>query len=586
MMKRYLMTLLLFIGWCVTPLSALVNYDGPVRRVGDLLLLPDADRPNAYYYLPSTPHVARNDRGLPQLLVVKFVDPDSQASGGLFHMLVSLDLPPKDLAALKKKMRKELPGATLLGPVPLRQDKKSGFTIVSATLNDQGLTKTLISSGRAPVTPGSKAAVAASLSPHGATLLWDSLKSPTSDVSIAIHAYYEAKIPAYRAKISADISTVYNHFSKILNRQKEYTKRQLRDIYDEMVRSGVIKIEILDRMPENSKAKAMERLTEMASEKLTKIIFDTKTGFTAMPKKEVAVEKGQLKGRQSRGWITKLFKGTGNQKYYTDNQYVLKKRTDINRGVFSINLTKNAVVKVPFDTAGNISGLYRAFHDNPAIFRIVNLADPAFQKREIFFRLDGDFTDAFEKIMNFGSVNIKKVYADANHSTATGELLFTREDIRKGVLSKSWKYARLGEPSDKWLTYDYRLSWSLKGNRKIHQPGTDTWYTTKDPIVTIAPPLERFDLQIDADRLEFEDKGIKTALVMARYKLFGQPKREKIALLRHNDADSLSNVVIFHDPGTPIEYRVNWYAFGGKKAKGRWQTLEDEYLMLTPPAIP
>ena len=582
-------SLLMFIAlvFAGTSAWALVNYDGPVRQVDGVLLLPDADRPNAWYYLPTVPHVARNAEGLPEVMVVKFVDPNSKTSGGLFHMLITLDLPAEELARLKKKMKKEIPGGTLLGPVPLRQGSDSSFSIVSATLNDKGFTRQVISSGRAPVTPGSKAAVAASLSPEGATLLWESLMHPTSDVSIALHAYYEAKIPAYRAKITADISTVYDHFSKILNRQKEYTKRELRDIYDEMVRTGVIKIEILDRLPEKSANQAMQRLTEMASEKLTKIIFDTKTGFTALPKKEQAVTKGQIKGRQQRGWITKLFKGTGNQEYFTDNQFVLKKRTDINRGIFSINLTKNSVVKVPFDTAGNISGLYEIYKSNPSIFRVVNLADPAFQKRELFFRLDGDYTDAFEKILNFGSVSVKKSYKDGNHSVATGELLFTREDIRKGKFSKSWKYARLGEPSDSWLRYEYSVTWSVKGNRKIRQPDKPgEWIASTDPIVTIAPPLERFELQIDADRTYFDEVGVKTGLVMARYKLFGKEKREKIALLKHSDADSLSSVVLFHDPGTPIEYKINWYFFGGKASRSEWQPLEEEYLMLTPPQHP
>ncbi len=585
-MNRLFQTIVSLIWVSTLPLFALVNYDGPIRQVGSVMLLPDADQKNAWYYLPTTPHVARNAQGLPELMVVKFIDPNGKASGGLFHMLVTLDLPKKAIEELKKKIKKEIPGAMLLGPVPLRQDSEGSFSIVSATLSDKGFTRSLISSGRAPITPGSKAAVAASLSPHGATLLWESLMHPTSDVSIALHAYYEAKIPAYRAKIRADISTVYDHMSKVLNRQKEYTKRQLRDIYDEMVRTGIIEIEVLDRLPEKSSAHAMQRLTDMAAEKLTKIIFDTKTGFTAMPKKEQAVEKGQLKGRQSRGWITKLFKGTGDQKYYTDNQFVLKKRKDINRGIFSINITRNSVVKVPFDSAGNISGLYEVYKSHPEIFRVVNLADPAFQKREVFFRIDGDYTDAFEKIMNFGSVNVRKVYEDANRSVATGELLFTREDIRKGKFSKSWTYARLGEESDAWLNYDYRVTWSVKGNRKVQLPEqSDAWFTTKDPIVTIAPPLERLDLQIDADRLAFDEVGIKTALVMARYTLFGKPKREKIALLKHNDADSLSSAILFHDPGTPVEYKVNWYPFGAKAVKGEWTKLDEEYLMLTPPKI-
>jgi len=581
-MKPILRTIGLLLSLAAAPLWALVNYDAPQREVNGILLLPDANDPNAYYYLPPAPHVALGAGGLPELMAVKFVDPNNEASGGLFHMLVTLALPEEERAALEQGLKAAVPKAKLLGPVPLLQEEGS-FSIVSATLKDGGFTRALISSGKAPVTPGSKAAVAASLSPQGATLLWDSLTRPTSDVSVAISAYYEAMIPAYKARIRADVSTVYTHFSKIQNRQEAYTRTQLRDIFDELVRSGTVTVEVLDRLPEDENNKAMQTLTDLAANKLTEIIFDTKTGFTALPEKETAVEKGQIKDRQKRGAFARFFKGTGNQKYVTDNQYVLKKREDINRAEFSINLTRNAVVKVPFDTAGNISGLYELFKENPDIFRVVNLADPAFQKRELFFRIDGDFADAFEKIMNFASVSLRKRYEGQPEST--GELVFTREDIRDGRFSKSWNYARLGAKGTEWLEYDYRLTWSLKGNAKVRLPAdAEGWLGTSDPIVTIAPPLRRLDLQVDADRIMFDELGYRSAMVQVRYTQFGKRKTEKLAVLKNSDAESLNEAVLFPDPKSGVEYKVEWYPFRGTPVKGTWQPLESDYLVLTPPA--
>jgi hypothetical protein len=273
----------------------------------------------------------------------------------------------------------------------------------------------------------------------------------------------------------------------VKNVQEDYTKKQLRDIMDELVRTGVVNVEIFDRLPEDSYNKAMQSLVDLATTKLTEIIFDQKSGFTAIPEKEKAVESGQIQGRQKKGWLAQLFTSSGNQKYYTDNQYVLKKRSDINRALFSINLTRKAVVKVPVDTAGNISGLYREFKENQDMFRVVNLADPAFQKRELFFRIDGDFSDVFEDIMNFAGVSVLKKYK--NHEDATGEIIFTREDIREGRLTKSYTYARLGEKDEAWLKYGYRTTWSIKGQNQIKNPeAPDKWLESTDPIVTIAPP--------------------------------------------------------------------------------------------------
>jgi hypothetical protein len=561
----------------------LVNYEAGQLEVNGILLLQDANDPGVYYYLPPAPRVSQRKEGGLEMSLVKFVDPQGDTSGGLLHMLVTFALPDDELSALREALTKENGKARLAGPVPLHQEEEGSFTIISGSLMDKGFTRSLITSGRAPVTPGSKAAIAATLTAHGATLLWESLTKPTSDVSVALRTYYEAVLPSFTAKISADISTVYEHFSKVKNRQEDYTKRQLRDIMDELVRTGVIQVEIFDRLPEDAANKAMQSLVDLATTKLTEIIFDTQTGFTALPEKEKAVESGQLAGRQQKGWLAKLFTGTGNQKYYTDNQYVLKKRTDINRADFSINLTRKAVVKVPVDTSGNISGLYQEFKENPEMFRVVNLADPAFQKREVFFRIDGDFSGVFEDMMNFAGVSILKKYTD--HEDATGELVFTREDIRDGKLSKSWTYARLGEQTESWLNYGFRTTWSIQGQHQIKFPEKDgEWITSSDPIVTVAPPLHRLDLELDGDRFRFESAGMKSAMVEARYTILNKEVIKRLVVMRSTDAESVSKVVLFHDPKKQVHYRVNWYPAAGEVIKGDWQALDETYLVFTPPA--
>lgn len=561
---------------------ALVNYEAGQLELNGVLLLQDTQDSKAYYYLPTAPRVStRSDGGL-ELSVIKFIDPDGETSGGLFHMLVTYTLPPDELEALREALKQEQPGARLLGPVPLRQEEEGGFSIISGTLSDKGFTRSIISSGRAPVTPGAKAAVAATLTPHGATLLWESLNRPTSDVSVALRTYYEAAMPSFRARIHADVSTVYTHFSNIFNKQESYDKMQVRDVVDELVRSGDIEVEVLDRLPENTANQAMQSLVDLVTNKLADIIFDTKTGFTAVPQKEKAVAKGQLAGRQKKGWLAKLFTSTGNQEYVTDNQLVIKDREDINRAVFSINLTRRSVVKVSVDTAGNIAGLYGAFKDNSDMFRVVNLSDPAFQKRDLYFRIDGDYTGVFEKFLNFAGVTVRKTYRD--HADATGELLFTREDIRDGRLGKVWHYARLGEKGEDWLTYDYRTTWSIKGQYKVRQPKEeDAWLAGSDPVVTLAPPLQRLDLEVDADRFLFEDGGIRSATLEVQYRIFGKKQIDRLLVMRATDAESVSNAVLFHDPRSKIKYRVNWYPTREQPVKGEWQVLDGSYLMLAPP---
>ncbi len=561
----------------LAPAYALVNYEATPLEIRGVLLLQDARDPKAYYYLPKTPRIASDPGGRPAFALVKFVDPEGQVSGGLLHMLVTLTLPSEELSALRQEFRKVHPGARIVGPVPLLQEKEGSFQVVSGTLTDKGFTRKLISSGRAPLTPGSQAAIAAVLDQYGATLLWESLQSPTSDVSVSIRAYYEAALPSISARIFADISTVYEHFSKIKNVQEDYTRDQIRKITDELVRNGVIKIEVLERLPGDAGNRTIQTLVDLLSQKLTELIFDQRTGFTAIPAKEKAVEPGQIKGRQEKGFLARLFTSTGDQKYYTDNQFVLKKRSDISRGIFSINLTRRTVIKVPYDTAGNLSGFYALHGKDPQLFKIVNLADPAFQKREVYFRIDGDFVPAFEELVNFASVMVKKRYP--NGEEATGEVIFTREDLREGRFSKSWRYARLGEKGASWLNYAYQVSWDLKGHHKFQAP----WQETSAPIVSLAPPLKRLDLTIDADRLAFEDSAVRAAVVQVRYRLFGRPAKKRLAVLKATDGESLSDFTLFLDPKSPLEYRVTWFYSDGQKVSQDWQILEEGYLFLLPP---
>ncbi len=578
---------LLILSTLLMPVStamALINYSAGSIEIGGVQFLQDATDPHRYYYLPPVPRVATTPDGTPQILMVKFIDPQGETSGGLFHMLVTLSLLPDEVAQLQEDLKKKVPGAVIAGPVPMRQAKEAGFQVVSSTLTDKGFRRTMISSGKAPLTPGSSAAIAATLTQHGATLLWDSLESPVSDVSIAVSAWYEAKTPAYRADIHADISTVYQHFSKILNKQKDYSKAQIRRIMDKLVREGVIEIKILDRLPEDAGNQAMQQLTDLATSKLMNMIFDTETGLTKLPKKEAAVEKGELQGRRKYNFLNRLFLKGNNPKYITDNQYTLKDRKDINQGVFSIRLERATVIKVPFNTTGNISAFYQANKDNSSLFKIVNLSDPAFQKREIYFRIDGEFADVFEGRMNFVAVNIRKDYAD--QPEATGQVIFNREDIRDGKLTKSWRYARLGERDEKWLTYNYRISWSLRGRNALNIPADpDKWLSSDGPVLTLAPPLDRHDIVIDADRTAFDMNGIRSALVEARYTMFRKPVQERVAILRSSDAESMNNITLFSDPSKPLEYRVSWYPEGsGTPIKTGWKPLDQGYIVLVPPA--
>lgn len=571
--------------------GALVHYDEGRRIIDGVQLLQDTQDPKAFYYLPQFPRLASKEDGdVLEFLCVKYVGAGAATNGGLFHALVEFTLPPEVEERVAARLAQEVSGAVLRGPVPLMQAVEDGqqglggFRVVSATLSDTGeggFTRKVITSGRAPLTPGSKAVVAAKLGQEGATLLWETLRAPTSDVSVAITAYYEAQVRAYNAVVTAEMETLYTHFSELENVQGGFSKKEVRDVADELVRRGDIQVEVADRAQSlGLDTTAMDGLLELVTTKLTSLLFDAQAGWAEAPPKEVAVAADQIKGRQEQGWLDPIF--GGERPYYTDNQYVLKQRSDIQRNTFRLNLSRSTTIRVPVDSAGNLGGLYEAFGEDPRYFRIVNLEDPVFEKRAVHFQIDGNYLDSFQDTINFVSVNFRKTYS--GKPAVTRSLLFTHEDVKNGRTVKELLYPRLGEESARWREYEYQVRWSVRDRPTVGVPADEgQWIRTEDPAVSLVPPFEKRVIEIDADRSLFGPQGIATAVVEFATPIAGRPKIQRKATLRATDPDPTTVVSIYHDRDQAVGWRVIWHGRGGR-SRSTAQGLDSDYLYLVPPA--
>jgi hypothetical protein len=526
---------------------------------------------------------------------LKFVDTkEDGASGGLFHALIEFSLPPELLQEIEKDLKKQVPNARIAGAVPLMQsteksekgdDGTAAFQIVSSVLRDRGdkgFTRSLVKSGRAPLTPGSKAVVAAVLDQQGATLLWDSLTGPTSDVSVAIQAYYEAAVQGYNAKVTAEMSTVYKHFSTTISQQKEYTKRQVRKAVDDLQRDGTLKVEVFDRSKSlGIDVKDMDGVLQTVTDKLTELMFDHTSGWAADPPREAAVEANQIQGRQERGWFSSVFGGAQDTPYFTDDQYVLKDRKDIRHNTFRLTLTKGTTIKVPVDTAGNLGGLYKAMGKDERYFRIVNLNDPAFQFRTVHFQVDGSYIDSFQDTINFASVNMRKLYKD--QPSFAQSLHYTQAELKAGKTTQNIAYPRLAVSGDEWQEYEYQVRWSLRNGATISVPADDKqWIRSRDAAVSLVPPFERRTVVVEADRQLFIQHGIVTAVIEFGSYLAGKKQLERKAILRAKDASASQDLSIYHDRETPLAVRVSWFGANGKEGQQQ-MVLEQDFVSLVPP---
>ncbi len=573
----------------VAQAQAIVHYEHGRRVIRGVQLLQGASDTSAYYYVPQGPRLAKTDDSTYALLFQKYLGANAATTGGVFHALIEFTLPQFVIDSLERDLRRDRPQARIAGPVPLitSTDAAEGigsFRLVSTTLTDTVFRRSFDQSGGLPVSAGSQGALSVNLRPEGATLLWASLAAPTSDVSISIRAYYYALVEGYNAKVTAEVGTIYEHFSRISQQQAQFKRRQLRNIVDSLRRDGSLRVEVLDRTAGTTiRPQDMEAIVSLVTEKLTELMFDHETGWSRDPEREAGVEPGQLAGRQEEGFFAKVF-GGGNTPYYSDDQYVLKRRQDIRRNTFVLLLSRSGSVKVAVDAAGNLGGLFRRLRDRDRYFQIVNLADPDFQADTVHFQLDGEFVDAFKDLVNFVAVNVRKTRAEGPPFTASFQLW--PADIARGktiadvVLQRLTSSGGAAETRD----FEYQVRWSIRGGATIPQPTPQTrWIRTSDRAISLRPPLDRRVIEIDCDRRMLQDRRLATGVIQFATILAGEPRRDRQVMLRAGDTESTTRIIVYHDHNQPVGYRATWFRADGRTQQASTQLLESDYLFLTPP---
>jgi len=575
---------------------ALVKYDEGRLEILGVQLLQDSEDDKLYYYLPQFPKIATNANDDLEFVFMKYVD-EKGDNGGLFHALVEFSLPDELIEELATELKAKVPGAELAGQVPMMQtmDEEGkvvmgSFQVISSVLNDtsgeNAFTQTFKTSGHAPLLKGSKAAIAAKLNQKGATLLWESFQGTTSDVSVMVSGYYEASVKAYGATVSAEVNTIYEHFSRLSNEQQKYTKEQVRKITDELIQNKTLTIKVFDR----SKAlgvdsEEMEGMLDIITAKLTQLMFDAEAGWAQQPDMEVAIEEGQISGRQKKGWLGKIFGKQKDSPYVSDNQFVLKERKEIRSHKFYLNLNKSTVIKIPFHSTGNIGGSFYEDNQTPdnKYFRIVNMDDPDFQFKKLDFVLDGAYTDFYNSVLNFITVSIRKKYSNGQHDVVK-DLIFDREQLLNDeTLTQSISYPRLGLAGDEFNEYEYRIKYALTRNRgNVYVPEKEEGLPSTEPSITLAPPYIKTDIAIDLDKTELAHQGIRSARILFTVKLNGEQEEQKTIVLRAGDEHNSSEVALYHDKNTPIAYQIDWYTDDGV-IESKSIELKGNYIFLYPP---
>ena len=504
--------------------GTVVNLVGESRRGGR--------KTKNYYYLPSQLRLAQREDGTPEFLFLKFTTDETADAGGtsgaLLHFLMTWGLTAEQENELQTKLDQEHGKAKLKGAVPMDEGEEgASFRIVSATLSNDEMTRSLIHSGRAPTVPGGKVATAASLDPNGAQLLAASFEKTRSitDLSIALDFKYSAVAPAARGSIVFDWSKYHEerdsleaNYKKWVSGKKtkkalgitysskplySYSYSDVRSHYEYLSEREVVRLEFEETIADERVSKIREAFFQYFLDAFTEKAEDDDV---PPPTEDEEEQVPNIRYGQKYTYKKTFDSETRQRKY---------QRFDLNYRM---------AIRRPFQLVGNLASWYDHVADNPKCVGAVNLNDPFFAHRDIRMVLDLDAKEIFDDVINYVTVNVKKKRSSGRpfHKSVT----IDKKYIEEHGITAAVTYAR-GEDKNSDV-YEYATQWSLKGGHLV--PEELDWEKRDWQGVTLTPPVVGRLFELEADLGLLEDADITRITAQVNYYQFGREVSENVHL--------------------------------------------------------
>lgn len=529
-------------------LRAEVLLDVEPIQVGTVLLFRDHADPHGYHYMPLGPHLATWPDGTPKFSFIQYVRTGKEITGGILHFLCTYGLTPEELEKARRDLTRVDKLGKILGPVMF---VKGDFHIISASAGEGGIfARKVCGTGKAPLLAGTEAAVSIALTEEGSTLLMNSFKNPTSDVSVQFVMTYQGLTPAYRAVLSVDWDKVYEQEEFKAEIGGWFTSATLQKIYAELREKGAIKLEVIG---EDTR---MDDLLETAYNTISKMMFE------ARPVRQEDIGKSQVSTQSN--WLSGLFGGA---------HFGYFQKTVKMSGKYVVDLTRRKRDQREIPLTGNIGDIHKKYAKDERLFSVVDLDDPTFEERTINVILDGEDLDTFKQYVNFAGITFKKEYQDTDMKSVTEDLIFDQAKFGQNGNKLALKYRRKGDATDKWLEYEYRPVWSYIGGLEVN----GDWIKTSQPVITLAPPHKYRYIEVLAEEENMDASGVIRIAVQFRHKNFGKEIQKEVVLRKGEPLNI--NYVYFHEPNNlEYEYNVTWLFKDNTKASSGWTKATDPFI--------
>ncbi len=604
MKKKTLLTIVSFTLFAIAARSQVLDYENRVDVIlsdgvhvtmfGRDKKLGSTDMNNEYFYLPVGLRLSKKlDGETPEFLFLKYTTEQKAEQGGvqgaLMHFLMEWGLTPTQEVEAQKKLEEKTKTMKLLGPAKLigaaslRPDVEESFRIISATLTDKTFTPNFVMTGRAPLMPGAKIAVAAKLEKNGAQLLAATFEKSRSitDVSISLRFSYDVIMPAVEGEVIVNWSKVdslfnrttrdYTHTDKddgtmpkynslhddiITDKQKDSTYASLRSS-----KAVTINLGVKYRDPNNP---VVQKVIESFMDYFLNSISD-KQFATPQEGQDVKDPDGK-----------KYEPSEDLYEYHLDKTKLSVKKAS---GTETMRLNLRLPIHEDWTITENLASWYDGVKSNPKCISSVNLNDPFFQHRDINFILDLDAKDIFEQEVNYVTVGVRKKRTTGNdfNDAVTIDSKYLKE---KGIAAQI-TYAR-GEDKNTDL-YEYKSQWSLRGG-KIWPP-SPVWTKGDWQGVTLSPPIYPRNIEFEADIDAMKQMNISRATLQIRYRKFGQEYEDNIAISPAKNEPLVSKMIYTDNDTKGYAYRLVFnHTTKGKLAMDWEAKINDNYVYASIPA--
>ncbi len=557
---------------------------------GDAPGLGSSAKSTRFHYLPVNLRLA-TDNGKPQFLFLKYTTEAEPTNGGiqggLLHFLMEWGLSAEQQQELQQKLAEQVPGAQVVGAADVSVAGDNGsFKIISATLSSSARTRTLVMSGKAPVLPGSKVAVAADLDQYGAQLLDATFaKARTiTDVSIELALTYPTQIPALEGWVHANWTKLAHSYDSLQADYKRthtsdahsescflwvlcasstvpqysYSYEELQRQYNYLIEKQIIQFDVAERADDPRLAKVREAFLQFFLDRLAKPVETAAAPAPADTTKTPDIKQGDA-------YTYRRVRSKDSQEI-KDETFNLKYRLTFNR---------------PITLTGNLATWYDGVRDNPNAVAFVNLNDPRFQHYDVRFRVDFDAPTAlFSSAINYVNVAVRKERDQGNPFEKSVQI---DENYIKdhGVLA-TFTYGR-GEDANP-ADYEYSVQWSLRGGKRW--PLTPMWqHGNALESVALVPPVTPHKIELEGDLAGLKASDITRVTAQVHYMQFGQEVEENIQLSAAGGEPIVAKTLFMDRDAKGYAYRlvVN-HKTEGKLALPWSPKVGDDYIYAVVPA--